>query len=139
MECQENRLPDTKITVLEVYLTGLRNKLADELFKPDLTSKEALDREIQKIVQKLAENEKASADKKLAEAEVKALTDQQKLYQTALVNIVVSPGYNPKEALKQEIEHVNVYLKEIQKGRVPSAQITALEVHISQLEEQTGR
>lgn len=130
---QENRVPDSQITALETYLASLRDKLADELLKDNLGSKDALNLEIQKIVQQLAENEKASADKKLAEAEVKALTDQLKLYQTKLVEMVVNAGYNPKEALTQEIEHVNELLKDIQNGRVPASQISALETYVASL------
>lgn len=128
MTYQENRVPDSQITALETYLASLRDELADELLKDNLGSKDALNLEIQKIVQQLAENEKASADKKLTEAEVKALTDQLKLYQTKLVEMVVNAGYNPKEALTQEIEHVNELLKDIQNGRVPASQISALEI-----------
>ncbi|MFZ2536340.1 hypothetical protein [Methanothrix sp.] len=130
---QENRVPDSQITALETYLASLRDKLADELLKDNLGSKDALNLEIQKIVQQLAENEKASADKKLTEAEVKALTDQLKLYQTKLVEMVVNAGYNPKEALTQEIKHVNELLKDIQNGRVPASQISALETHVASL------
>lgn len=130
---QENRVPDSQITALETYLASLRDKLADELLKDNLGSKDALNLEIQKIVQKLAENEKASADKKLTDAEVKALTDQLKLYQTKLVEMVVNAGYNPKEALTQEIKHVNELLKDIQNGRVPASQISALETHVASL------
>lgn len=130
---QENRVPDSQITALETYLASLRDKLADELLKDNLGSKDALNLEIQKIVQQLAENEKASADKKLTEAEVKALTDQLKLYQTKLVEMVVNAGYNPKEALTQEIKHANELLKDIQSGRVPASQISALETHVASL------
>jgi cell division protein FtsB len=130
---QENRMPDSQITALETYLASLRTKLADELLKDNLVSKYALNLEIQKIVQQLAENEKASADKKLTEAEVKALTDQLKLYQTKLVEMVVNAGYNPKEALTQEIKHVNELLKDIQNGRVPASQISALETYVASL------
>jgi len=130
---QENRVPDSQITALETYLASLRAKLADELLKDNLGSKDALNLEIQKIVQQLAENEKASADKKLTEAEVKALTDQLKLYQTKLVEMVVNAGYNPKEALTQEIKHVHELLKDIQNGRMPASQISALEMHIASL------
>jgi cell division protein FtsB len=130
---QENRMPDSQITALETYLASLRTKLADELLKDNLGSKDALNLEIKKIVQQLAENEKASADKKLTEAEVKALTDQLKLYQTKLVEMVVNAGYNPKEALTQEIKHVNELLKDIQNGRVPASQISALETHVASL------
>jgi len=130
---QENRVPDSQITALETYLASLRTKLADELLKDNLGSKDALNLEIKKIVQQLAENEKASADKKLTEAEVKALTDQLKLYQTKLVEMVVNAGYNPKEALTQEIKHVNELLKDIQNGRVPASQISALETHVASL------
>ncbi|MCK9405707.1 MAG: hypothetical protein M0Q47_04785 [Methanothrix sp.] len=133
MTYQKNRVPDSQITALETYLASLRAKLADELLKDNLGSKDALNLEIQKIVQQLAENEKASADKKLAEAEVKALTDQLKLYQTKLVEMVVNAGYNPKEALTQEIEHVNELLKDIQNGRVPASQISALETYVASL------
>jgi len=133
MTHQENRVPDSQITALETYLASLRDELADELLKDNLGSKDALNLEIQKIVQQLAENEKASADKKLTEAEVKALTDQLKLYQTKLVEMVVNAGYNPKEALTQEIEHVNELLKDIQNGRVPASQISALETHVASL------
>lgn len=133
MTYQKNRVPDSQITALETYLASLRAKLADELLKDNLVSKYALNLEIQKIVQQLAENEKASADKKLTEAEVKALTDQLKLYQTKLVEMVVNAGYNPKEALTQEIEHVNELLKDIQNGRVPASQISALETHVASL------
>lgn len=133
MTYQENRVPDSQITALETYLASLRDELADELLKDNLGSKDALNLEIQKIVQQLAENEKASADKKLTEAEVKALTDQLKLYQTKLVEMVVNAGYNPKEALTQEIEHVNELLKDIQNGRVPASQISALETHVASL------
>ncbi|MCK9587169.1 hypothetical protein, partial [Methanothrix soehngenii] len=133
MTYQKNRVPDSQITALETYLASLRAKLADELLKDNLGSKDALNLEIQKIVQQLAENEKASADKKLTEAEVKALTDQLKLYQTKLVEMVVNAGYNPKEALTQEIEHVNELLKDIQNGRVPASQISALETYVASL------
>ncbi len=133
MTYQENRVPDSQITALETYLASLRDELADELLKDNLGSKDALNLEIQKIVQQLAENEKASADKKLTEAEVKALTDQLKLYQTKLVEMVVNAGYNPKEALTQEIKHVNELLKDIQNGRVPASQISALETHVASL------
>lgn len=133
MTYQENRMPDSQITALETYLASLRTKLADELLKDNLGSKDALNLEIKKIVQQLAENEKASADKKLTEAEVKALTDQLKLYQTKLVEMVVNAGYNPKEALTQEIKHVNELLKDIQNGRVPASQISALETHVASL------
>ena len=133
MTYQKNRVPDSQITALETYLASLRDKLADELLKDNLGSKDALNLEIQKIVQQLAENEKASADKKLTEAEVKALTDQLKLYQTKLVEMVVNAGYNPKEALTQEIEHVNELLKDIQNGRVPASQISALETYVASL------
>jgi cell division protein FtsB len=133
MTYQKNRVPDSQITALETYLASLRAKLADELLKDNLVSKYALNLEIQKIVQQLAENEKASADKKLTEAEVKALTDQLKLYQTKLVEMVVNAGYNPKEALTQEIEHVNELLKDIQNGRVPASQISALETYVASL------
>ena len=133
MTYQKNRVPDSQITALETYLASLRDELADELLKDNLGSKDALNLEIQKIVQQLAENEKASADKKLTEAEVKALTDQLKLYQTKLVEMVVNAGYNPKEALTQEIEHVNELLKDIQNGRVPASQISALETHVASL------
>ena len=133
MTYQKNRVPDSQITALETYLASLRAKLADELLKDNLVSKYALNLEIQKIVQQLAENEKASADKKLTEAEVKALTDQLKLYQTKLVEMVVNAGYNPKEALTQEIIHVNELLKDIQNGRVPASQISALETHVANL------
>jgi hypothetical protein len=130
---QENRVSDSQITALETYLASLRTKLVDELLKDDLGTKDALKLEIQKIVQQLAENEKAPADKKLTEAQVKALTDQLKLYQTKLVEMVVSAGYNPKDALIQEIERVNELLKEIQKDRVPTAQVSALETHVASL------
>ena len=133
MTYQKNRVPDSQITALETYLASLRDELADELLKDNLGSKDALNLEIQKIVQQLAENEKASADKKLTEVEVKALTDQLKLYQTKLVEMVVNAGYNPKEALTQEIEHVNELLKDIQNGRVPASQISALETHVASL------
>lgn len=133
MTYQKNRVPDSQITALETYLASLRAKLADELLKDNLGSKDALNLEIQKIVQQLAENEKASADKKLTEAEVKALTDQLKLYQTKLVEMVVNAGYNPKEALTQEIKHVIELLKDIQNGRVPASQISALETYVASL------
>lgn len=132
-KCQESRVPDSQIAAQETYLASLRAKLVDELLKDNLSVKDELRLEIEKIVKQLAENEKASADKKLIDAEVKALTDQLKQYQTKLVDIAVSVGYNPKEALKQEIERVNEHLKDIQKGRVPAAQISAQETHIAAL------
>lgn len=126
---QRNRMPDSQIAGLESYLAGLRTKMVEELLKNNpRDSIKMLQAEVDKINEKLA-------DKTLKEAEVQSLTDQRKLYQTKMVDLVANGDYNSKEILKEEIGRVDEELLHIKENRVPTTQITALEAHITSLNE----
>jgi hypothetical protein len=85
------------------------------------------------IVKKLKDHEQASGDKKLTQAEVKALEDQLKVLHTKLADVLAGIGHNAEESLNTYITTVKDELETARKNHVPASQITGEETHLADL------